>query len=159
VLIHEAIGHGLGGLADEYITNQGQTINSAAISEYNQWSALGFFANVDLVSNLTNIKWKHFVGVDGYSRVGAYEGGYGFTYGVWRAESTSCMINNILYFSAPSRETMVKRIFARANMYYTLQIFINNDIEKAPSAAAAAIYSKGFNAVTFKPLGAPVLKY
>lgn len=159
VLIHEAIGHGLGGLADEYITNQGQTINSAAISEYNQWSALGFFANVDLVSNLTNIKWKHFVGVDGYSRVGAYEGGYGFTYGVWRAESTSCMINNILYFNAPSRETMVKRIFARANIYYTLQIFINNDIEKAPSAAAAAIYSKGFNAVTFKPLGAPVLKY
>ncbi len=159
VLIHEAIGHGLGGLADEYITNQGQTINTIAISEFNQWSSLGFFANVDLVSNLTNIKWKHFVGVDGYSRVGAYEGAYGFTYGVWRAENTSCMINNILYFSAPSREAMVKRILSRANKYYTLESFIANDVEKAPSAAAAAFYTKGFNSVTFKPLGAPVLKY
>ncbi|MCK9628557.1 MAG: M64 family metallo-endopeptidase [Bacteroidales bacterium] len=159
VLVHEAVGHGLGGLADEYITNQGQTINANAISDYNQWNSLGFFANIDLVSNLTNIKWNYFIGADGYSRVGAYEGAYGYTYGVWRAESTSCMINNILYFSAPSREAMVKRILARANKYYTLESFKANDTEKAPSAAAAAIYSKGFNAVTFRPLGAPVLKY
>ncbi len=159
VLVHEAVGHGIGGLADEYVTNQGQTINAIAISEYNQWSSLGFFANIDIVSNLTNIKWKHFVGVDGYSRVGAYEGAYGFTYGVWRAENTSCMINNILYFSAPSREAMVKRILSRANKYYTQESFIANDVEKAPSAAAAAFYTKGFNPVTFKPLGAPVLKY
>lgn len=159
VLVHEAVGHGLGGLADEYITNQGQTINSTAISEYNQWTSLGYFANVDLVSNLTNIKWSYFVGAEGYSRVGAYEGAYGYSYGVWRAESTSCMINNILYFSAPSREAMVKRILSRANKYYTLESFKANDVEKAPSAAAAAIYSKGFNVVTFKPLGAPVLKY
>ena len=157
VLLHEAVGHGLGGLADEYITNQGQTINSTSISEYNQWSSLGFFANIDLTSNLTNIKWNYFVGAEGYSRVGAYEGGYGFTYGVWRAESTSCMINNILYFSAPSREAMVKRILSRASKYYTLESFKANDVEKAPSAAAAAIYTKGFNPVTFKPLGAPVL--
>ncbi|MEA5005872.1 MAG: M64 family metallopeptidase [Rikenellaceae bacterium] len=159
VLVHEAVGHGLGGLADEYITNQGQTINTNAISEYNQWNSLGFFANIDLVSNLTNIKWSYFVGAEGYSRVGAYEGAYGYSYGAWRAESTSCMINNILYFSAPSREAMVKRIFSRANLYYTLESFKANDTEKAPSEAAAAIYSKGFNAVTFRPLGAPVLKY
>jgi len=157
VLIHEAIGHGLGGLADEYVTNTGQTITSSAVTEYNQWNALGFFANIDVVSNLTSIKWSHFVGLDGYSRVGAYEGAYGYTYGAWRAESTSCMIDNMLYFSAPSREAIVKRIMARTNRYYSLDIFKSMDTERAPSASAAAVYSKGFNAVTFQPLAHPVL--
>lgn len=157
ILVHEAGGHGFGGLADEYITNQGQTITSSAISDYNQWNALGFFANIDIVSDLTTVKWKHFIGLEGYSRVGVYEGAFGFSYGVWRAENTSCMIDNILYFSAPSREAIVKRIMTRTGNIYSFESFRANDVERAPSSAAAATYSKGFNNITFQPLSPPIL--
>lgn len=157
ILVHEAGGHGFGGLADEYITNQGQTITSSALSDYNQWNALGFFANIDIVSDLTSVKWKHFIGLEGYSRVGVYQGAFGFSYGVWRAESTSCMIDNILYFSAPSREAIVKRVMTRTGNIYSFESFKANDVERAPSSTAAATYSKGFNNIIFQPLSPPIL--
>ena len=50
----------------------------------------------------------------GYERVGVYEGGFYYSFGVWRPEISSCMVNNIDYYNAPSRETIVKKIMAKA---------------------------------------------
>ncbi len=154
IVNHEAGGHGWARLADEYINYSGQTLPSSNASTFNAWVGYGFYANVDLTSNLSTIKWAHFVGLTGYDRVGAYEGAYYYSYGAWRAENTSCMINNIPYYSAPSREAAVKKIMNVSGGTYSLATFIANDIQKAP---AAALLTKSYNPPSFVPLAAPVM--
>ena len=156
VVNHEAGGHGWGRLADEYINYTGQTISSSQVTTFNQWSGYGFYANVDLTNNLATIKWSHLVGLTGYDRVGAFEGAFYYSYGAWRAESTSCMINNIPYYSAPSREAIVKKIMSVSGGTYSLGNFISNDVQKAPTAQAALL-TKSYNPLTFVPLAPPIL--
>ncbi len=50
---------------------------------------------------------------------------------------------------------MVKRILTDAGYTYTLQEFIDNDVEKTPSLTAQ-IYSKSVSPLTFVPLSPPV---
>jgi len=152
---HEAGGHGWAGLADEYINNTGKTITAEDKKDLLDWSALGYYSNVDVTSDLTLVKWKHFVGKTGYSRVGAFEGAYYYSLGAWRSEQTSCMINNIPYFSAPSREAAVKKIMRVAGGTYNLDNFVASDTQKAPTAAVLSM-TKSYNPLTFVPLAAPV---
>ncbi len=156
IVNHEAGGHGWGRLADEYINYTGQTIPSSEATSFTTWSGYGFYANADLTNNLSTIKWSHLVGLTGYDRVGAFEGAYYYSYGVWRAETTSCMINNIPYYSAPSREAIVKKVMSVSGGTYSLSNFISNDVQKAP-AAAATLLTKSFNPLTFVPLAPPVM--
>jgi hypothetical protein len=157
IVNHEAGGHGWGRLADEYINNTGQTLPASEITTFNAWVSYGYYPNVDLTNNLTTIKWNYLVGVSGYDRVGAFEGAFYYSYGAWRAENTSCMINNIPYYSAPSREAQVKKIMSVSGGTYSLSNFISNDVQKAP-AAVATLLTKSFNPLTFVPLAPPVMK-
>jgi hypothetical protein len=154
IVNHEAGGHGWSRQADEYINYTGQTITTSQASTLTTWSGYGFYANVDLTNNLSTIKWSYFVGVTGYERVGAYEGAFYYSYGAWRSENTSCMINNIPYYSAPGREAAVKKIMSVSGGSYSLANFMANDIQKAP---AAALLTKSFNPLTFVPLAPPVM--
>jgi hypothetical protein len=156
VLVHEAIGHGLGGLADEYVSYQGQTLPESNKSEAETWMEHGFFRNIDFISDPTFIKWKYFFQEEGYSRVGIYEGAYYYSYGAWRSEVSSCMVDNELYFNAPSREAIVKRILERSGNTFDREQFLQNDIQKSPSATVQA-YTK--SATGFKPLAPPKLMY
>lgn len=157
IVNHEAGGHGWAGLADEYISsaNVGKTIPAADITSYQSWNALGFNANVDVTGVSTAVKWNYFIGVSGYERVATFEGAMYYTYGAWRAESTSCMINNIPYYSAPSREAAVKKIMRVSGGTYSLENFMLNDVVKTPSADVL-LQTKSINPLTFVPLGAPV---
>jgi hypothetical protein len=173
IINHEAGGHGFGRLADEYITsvNKDKSITDTEKSSLQNWVKWGFYPNVDLTSDFNNIKWKHFIGKDGYA-VGAIEGGYYFTYGVWRPETASCMIDNRQYYNAPSREQMVKRILRTAagvrvsdylngnitpiqNDPYTLDEFVRLDVKK--TEASTLFYTKSFNPLTFRQLAPPVM--
>ena len=156
ILIHEAGGHGWSGLADEYIAYPGATISSASVSTYNAWSTQGFFSNIDVTGDLSQVKWKQFLGLTGYDRVGAFEGAYYYDFGVWRPEESSCMMNNIHYFNAPSREAAVKKIKRVAGETYSLNDFISNDSEKTPVLSATL---KTFNTTRskFVPLSPPIL--
>ncbi len=154
IVNHEAGGHGWSRQADEYINYTGQTITTSQASTLTTWSGYGFYANVDLTNNLSTIKWSYFVGVTGYERVGAYEGAFYYSYGAWRSENTSCMINNIPYYSAPGREAAVKKIMSVSGGSYSFANFMANDIQKAP---AAALLTKSFNPLTFVPLAPPVM--
>lgn len=158
IVNHEAGGHGWAGLADEYINsaNVGKTVPAADVSQHQSWSNLGFYANVDVTGSQATVKWKHFIGVSGYERVSTYEGAMYYTYGAWRAESTSCMINNIPYYSAPAREAAVKKIKRIAGEEYSLDEFMLNDIQKSPGAPVELL-TKSFNPLLFVPLGAPVM--
>lgn len=158
LIYHEAGGHGFGRLADEYTTsvNAGKTINDEYKSKYNTFKEAGFYPNIDLTGDVNAIKWKHFINLTGYSRVGAIEGGFYFPFGVWRPEQTSCMQYNEPYYNAPSREWMVKRILSTAQEAYSLDAFIQKDIQKAPSQSAI-LQTKSINPLTFVPLAPPVM--
>lgn len=158
LIIHEAGGHGFGRLADEYVIseNSGKTITDKDKETVETFVEAGFYSNIDLTGALTDVKWKHIIGVPGYSRVGSYEGAYYFTYGVWRPESSSCMVHNEKYYNAPSREAMVKRIYKTAGLEYTFEAFQAKDIEKEPSPTAVS-QTKSINPLTFIPLAPPVM--
>jgi len=128
VLHHEAGGHGFGKLADEYTS----TSAGRSRSDIPTHHAYGAYTNVDITNDLETIYWKHFINKKSYEKVGAYEGAYYFTTGVWRAEEGSCMVNNINYYSAPSREAIVKRIKFLANEAYSFEEFLANDVTTKP---------------------------
>ena len=128
---HEAGGHGFAKLADEYIddrTAQSSNRNDVA----NRYTYYGHYANVDTTSNLTTIRWKEFIGLPRYESVNAFEGGYYFSTGVWRPEVTSCMINNIAYYNAPSRCAIVKRIKKIAREEFLFEEFLAKDVDTKP---------------------------
>lgn len=158
LIYHEAGGHGYGRLADEYTTaaNAGKTINDEYKSKYNTFKNAGFYPNVDLTGDVATVKWKHFINAPGYTRVGTVEGGFYFPLGVWRPEQSSCMMYNEPYYNAPSREKMVQRILSIAQEPYTLEIFMQKDIQKAPSQSAI-LQTKSINPLTFVPLAPPVM--
>ncbi len=155
---HEAGGHGYGKLADEYVTsaNSGKRIDTETKNQYLNFAKYGYYSNVDTTGNTSIIKWKHFIGKSGYERVGAYEGAYYFSLGMWRPELTSCMIFNEPYYNAPSREAIVKRIMQTAGEEFTMEKFVEKDIQKAPGNAAV-IQTKSMNPLTFVPLAPPVI--
>lgn len=157
VILHEAGGHGFGRLGDEYVSsaNAGKTITAEDVQKLRDRFNKNHAANLDLTSDTTQIRWRHLLRRSGYDRVGVFEGGYYYTYGVWRPELTSCMINNLAYYNAPSREAIVKRILAKAGETYSLDTFLGKDIVKEP-APAALLQTKSFNPLTFVPLSPPV---
>jgi len=131
IIQHEAGGHGFGKLADEYI--DATTAATRDRSDVPHQHIHGTFANVDVTNDLSSIRWKHFIGLESYKNVGAYEGGYYFSTGVWRPESRSCMINNIDYFNAPSREAIVQRIKYLAREEYSFEEFLDKDDTTMPA--------------------------
>ena len=158
ILVHEAGGHGFGRLADEYVSaaNVGQAISSERLKQLQESFARNYSANVDLTGDSTKVKWSKFILKSGYNRVGTFQGAYYFSFGVWRSEISSCMISNVLYFNAPSREAIVKRIVTKAGIDYTLENFVKKDIVKEPPYDVAFMM-KSFNPLTFVPLAPPVM--
>lgn len=158
LIMHEAGGHGFGRLADEYVTqeNTGKTITDENKQKLRSFADAGFYSNVDLTGDSTKVKWKHFILRPGYARVGTFQGGFYYSLGVWRPEFSSCMVYNEPYYNAPSREAIVKRIMTMAGIQYSLEAFIEKDIEKSPSQAAMMI-TKSINPFTFMPLAPPVM--
>ena len=133
---HEAGGHAFGKLADEYIyhnayiTSCGCPCCDHPSSEYD-WNSqfglfksLGWFKNLSMISDHKRVPWAHLIYHPSYSnRVDMYEGGYMHTRGIYRSEVTSCMNNNIPYFSAISRQAIVERIKRYAGEAFTLEDF------------------------------------
>jgi hypothetical protein len=125
VLQHEAIGHGLGKLGDEYIDYY-ETIKQADRDYLIEAQSKGWFQNISLTN--TNPPWAHFIGNSNYTMVGTYEGGFYYWKGVWRPEETSSMIvSKLHYFNGPGREQIVKRTLQTAGVTYSWDEFVKND--------------------------------
>lgn len=138
---HEAGGHGFGKLADEYIYHNAFIQSCTCIccnhvKELNAMKSYGFFDNVSLTGSMHDVPWAHFIYDPQYSnKVDVYEGAFFHTRGVFRSEATSCMNNNIAYYNAISRESMVKRIMKYAGEEYSFESFKANDKESLPSSS------------------------
>lgn len=162
VIHHEACGHGLGKLADEY-TGSG-TIPPSEISSLNIFQNAGAYVNVDLQYNVSSTLWADFAADSrfDYEHLGAYEGGYTYDYGVYRPTQTSIMVTNKGTFNAPSRAQIYKRVMDIANDYWTFDYeeFVNFD---APfrnrfynSSSAQAAPRNYVERDDFEPLAPPV---
>lgn len=138
IVQHEAGGHGFGKLADEYIYHNAfiSTCTCADgcdhVKRFLDNKNLGWYANLELTGDMNEVGWSHLIFHPKYSNVvDVYEGGYFHTRGVYRSEPTSCMNNNIPYYSAISRQAMVERIMEYADETFNLEEFIAKDVTTA----------------------------
>ena len=138
IVQHEAGGHGFGKLADEYIYHNAFistctcTDGCGHVDDFNRGKANGWYRNLELTGDMNEVAWSHFIFHPKYSNVvDIYEGGYFHTRGVYRSEPTSCMNNNIPYYSAISRQAMVERIMEYAGETFDLEEFIAKDVTTA----------------------------
>ena len=154
IIQHEAGGHGFGKLGDEYIYHNAFIQTCACLccdhpkSEYDLTSSYGIFKshgwykNLSLISDATQVPWAHLIYNSKYSDyVDMLEGGYMHSRGVYRSEATSCMNNNIPYYSAISRQAIVERIMDCAGETFTLEKFYVLDDDSfgtIPSTKASA---------------------
>ena len=139
---HEAGGHGFGKLGDEYIYHNAfiQTCTCICcphVDTFNANKSRGWFENLSLTGNMYDVPWSHFIFDPQYSNlVDIYEGGYMHMRGVFRSEPNSCMNNNVPYFSAISREAIVKRMKGYAGESYSFEEFKAHDVLDASTAGA-----------------------
>ena len=146
VIQHEAGGHGFGKLGDEYIYHN-EFIDFCTctccghVFEFNIAKGLGWYDNLSLTGKMNEVPWSHLIFDPQYSDyVDIFEGGYMHNRGVFRSEQNSCMNNDIPYYSAISRESIVKRIKAYAGEEYSFEEFKAND------KADAGVMTRGLDA-------------
>lgn len=137
VIQHEAGGHGFGKLGDEYIYHNA-FIDACPCSccphteGIYYGHSLGWFQNLALTGKMNEVPWSHLIFHEKYRGVvDIFEGGYMHTRGVYRSEQNSCMNNDIPYYSAVSREEIVKRIMNYAGKQYSFDDFVANDVMDA----------------------------
>ena len=164
-LRHEGCGHGFGKLADEYFYDSMGRIPDDKVSELKKWKgfAYGFYENVDLTSDLNTILWSKFISDSRYSgKVGVYEGGYTYPYGVYRPTDNSIMRYNTGGFNAPSREAIYKKImkFSEGDAWtYDYETFVAFDApaRSAEAVTRAAAQCAAVDKANFIPLAPPVM--
>lgn len=140
IIQHEAGGHGFGKLGDEYFYHNAfiQTCNCLCCkhpkgdddtsTSYGVCKSKGWFKNLSMTADAKQVPWAHLIYHKNYSdKVDMYEGGYMHTRGVYRSEATSCMNNNIPYYSAISRQAIVERIKAYAGEAFDFDDFVAKD--------------------------------
>lgn len=115
VLNHEACGHGLGRLMDEYVEpgNENEILPDFEREEMdNEWNLYNWGANVDWRSTPKEVKWAHFLEDTRYAgeNLGLYEGSYLYGKGAYRPTENSMMRFNDSPFNAPSRERIYQVI-------------------------------------------------
>lgn len=141
IIQHEAGGHGFGKLGDEYIYHNAfiQTCDCKdgcehprgdddTMTSYGIYKSKGWYKNLSMTADAKQVPWAHLIYHKNYSdKVDMYEGGYMHTRGVYRSEATSCMNNNIPYYSAISRQAIVERIKAYAGEVFDFDDFVAKD--------------------------------
>lgn len=131
---HEAGGHGIGMLADEYVYHpefiqrcQCMCCPHTEALRAEQ-SSMGYGLNLSLTGKFREVPWHHLMTHPDYDDiVDIYEGGYYHGRGVYRSEYNSCMNNNVPYFSTWSRQLIVQRIMHLAGETFSLDEFLALD--------------------------------
>lgn len=158
IIQHEAGGHGFGKLGDEYIYHNAfiQTCICAdgcehpkgdndLSSAYGNYKSRGWYRNLSMTADAKQVPWAHLIYHKNYSdKVDMYEGGYMHTRGVYRSEATSCMNNNIPYYSAISRQAIVERIKEYAGEAFDFDDFVAKDSFNVGTKAVSHSFDRTF---------------
>lgn len=130
---HEMGGHGVAQLKDEYIEpgNENLSLPETAKEEMDEmWQKYGIGANVDYHSDVSDVRWAHFLSDERYAdEVGIYEGANLYGYGAYRPSENSMMRYNDSPFNAPSRESIYKHVmtYSEDNWTYDYETFVSFD--------------------------------
>lgn len=107
---HEAVGHGIAHLGDEYV--------GSIAYDNSKDEAISANANLDIVSDPEKVKWAEFIADKRYSdeNIGIFEGGRGYKTGVFRPTETSIMrfADSEYDFNAPSRAAIYESVLSDA---------------------------------------------
>ena len=117
VLVHEAIGHGLAKLADEYVNSQyGSATEQDIDALKDRQKRWGWMLNVDSEQAPDKVLWHQFLADSRYDseQLGVYEGGYNFYKGIFRPSEKSMMNDNMSPFNAPSRQAIYYKVMKLA---------------------------------------------
>ena len=114
-LNHEAGGHGIGRLLDEYIESGNEKLSLPEDKKVEAdaiWASNGLGANIDWRSDITQVKWAKFINDSRYADegLGLFEGSWLYRYGAYRPTLNSMMRYNDTPFNAPSREAIYKYV-------------------------------------------------
>jgi hypothetical protein len=154
VVNHEAGGHGFAKLLDEYVYYPDRTIPFYDKVTINNVKKYGWAENVDFYDNITQTSWKGFANLPKYTMVGAFEGARMYGKGIWRPEYDSCMDDGLtLYYNAPSRWAIVRRIMRLAGIDYSFAQFLQDD--KIPTYPVRLLRHDGKEPI---PLALPVIR-
>jgi hypothetical protein len=124
---HEAGGHGFGKLGDESISIN-DFISDKKREDVQKMLWRGWYQNLSLSGKLNDVSWSQFIFDTRYSDfVDVFEGGYGYTRGIYRPESNSCMNYGIPYYNTPSRLEIWKRIRQYAGVGWSMDEFYAQD--------------------------------
>lgn len=145
IIQHEAGGHGFGKLGDEYIYHAAFIQNCSCADgcdhgeQFELYKSLGWYKNMSMSADATQVPWGHLIYNPKYSDiVDMYEGGYMHSRGVYRSEATSCMNNNIPYYSAISRQAIVERIMEYAGETFDFDAFVAKDSFEVGTKSSAS---------------------
>lgn len=144
-LAHE-FGHSFAKLADEYVTYDSEAGESPIFDITMTFSRFGWYKNVDVTSDPTTIRWSRFLSDERYAneKLGAYEGGFNYSKGVWRPNENSIMRNGT-EFNAPSRAAIYNRIHKLAygkDWQFDYETFVQQDLKNIPSSQIVQSSSK-----------------
>ena len=144
-LIHEACGHGIAKLADEYVESGYESVTlpeeeKEILDTYHahEW---GWFGNVDHNNTNSTVRWSHMLNDSRYANdgLGIFEGAYTYGLGVYRPSDDSMMRYNISWFNAPSREQIYKAIMTLSEgeeWTYNYEDFVTYDAVNLTSTGA-----------------------
>lgn len=156
---HESGGHGFGRLADEYVNSQNKTTSiytggTSWVNMIRSYHEVGGYANADLTNDPQKVVWKDFLEHEKYPTVGCFEGAVYYGKDVWKPEEVkTCMDNNVPYYNAPSRYSIVARIMEIAGVDFSFEKFVQiDDVEKAWAA-----YPKTKSTEILPPLAPPII--
>lgn len=161
VLNHEAGGHGLANLSDEYVEGGYENLTLPEEEKENMdycWTQFGWGANVDWRNDPATVRWSHFLQDSRYDDegLGLYEGANLYGYGAYRPTENSMMRYNDSPFNAPSREQIYKTVMQLSegsSWTYDYEDFVEFDavsrnaattrsLRQAPSAAQMEKWKK-----------------
>ncbi len=158
IVAHEAGGHGFAKLADEYYYSS--TVSDEMIEYYQRLRALGWYANVDVTGEESEILWSHFLSDSRYENlVGIYEGALTYQYGAYRPTEYSIMRYNTGGYNAPSREEIYRRTMELSGEEYSYEKFVAYDAINISAAAQtrSAEQSSSIDESQFVPLNSPIV--
>lgn len=117
VIVHEAGGHGIGKLLDEYLTGHDDSGLSDEEKERMRqqltamYHARDWGLNLSFYSEPEKAPWAHMLADEDYAgEVGMYQGAWMYPTLCWRSTENSVMNNDYSRFNAPSREAIYKQV-------------------------------------------------
>lgn len=117
LIVHEAGGHGIGKLLDEYTTGHDDSgLNDEEKESLRQqlkvmYHDRGWGLNLSFYSEPEKSPWSHMFADDDYkNEVGMYQGAWMFPTLCWRSTENSVMNNDYTWFNAPSREAIYRQV-------------------------------------------------